>query len=258
VHEAIDTVGPTLRRVIDDAELQATLRQIVQPGVAAVTALAPNRRTSRRRRRLLICGLIAGAVAATAAVLVVRARRSSLRRPHARRDGRPLRPGSAHRVSGAAAPADAAPTQGVALRCSGVRKTFPPAVRALDGLDLTVPEGAFFGLLGPNGAGKTTLIRSITGLTAPDAGTIAVFGTDVHGTDAPGPRVHRAPPLTSPHRFRRGARPAEPARALLRMSRADARLRADEMLELRPHRHGRHRAPTACRAHAPRLPWRVP
>ncbi len=81
VHEAIDTVGPTLRRVIDDAELQATLRQIVQPGVAAVTALAPNRRTSRRRRRLLICGLIAGAVAATAAVLVVRARRSSLRRP---------------------------------------------------------------------------------------------------------------------------------------------------------------------------------
>ena len=49
-------------------------------------------------------------------------------------------------------------------------------MEALAGLDLEVPEGAFFGLLGPNGAGKTTLIRSIVGLTRPSGGTISVFG----------------------------------------------------------------------------------
>ncbi len=50
------------------------------------------------------------------------------------------------------------------------------AVRALDGLDLTVPAGLIYGLLGPNGAGKTTLIRSLVGLVRPDAGTVHVLG----------------------------------------------------------------------------------
>ncbi len=136
-------------------------------------------------------------------------------------------------MSGAAAPADAAPTQGVALRCSGVRKTFPPAVRALDGLDLTVPEGAFFGLLGPNGAGKTTLIRSITGLTAPDAGTIAVFCTDVHGTDGALARrvIGHAPQYVALDRFVAVHDLLSLHGRYFGMSRADARLRADEMLE---------------------------
>ncbi len=50
--------------------------------------------------------------------------------------------------------------------------------RAVDGLDLDVPEGGFFGLLGPNGAGKTTTINSIIGLVRPDGGTVQVFGKD--------------------------------------------------------------------------------
>jgi ABC-2 type transport system ATP-binding protein len=49
---------------------------------------------------------------------------------------------------------------------------------AVDGLDLTVPEGAFWGLLGPNGAGKSTTIGAIAGLVRPTAGTIKVFGHD--------------------------------------------------------------------------------
>ena len=65
----------------------------------------------------------------------------------------------------------------VALRVQGLRKHFGrPAV---DGLDLTVQRGELYALLGPNGAGKTTTLRMITGLLAPDAGTIEVLGHDL-------------------------------------------------------------------------------
>jgi ABC-2 type transport system ATP-binding protein len=52
-------------------------------------------------------------------------------------------------------------------------------VRALDGLDLRVSEGAVLGLLGPNGAGKTTTVRIIATLLRPDAGRATVAGFDV-------------------------------------------------------------------------------
>ncbi len=51
-------------------------------------------------------------------------------------------------------------------------------VRALDGLDLKVPEGSVLGLLGPNGAGKTTTVRIIATLLRPDAGHATVAGYD--------------------------------------------------------------------------------
>ena len=47
---------------------------------------------------------------------------------------------------------------------------------AVDGLDLVVPKGSFFGFLGPNGAGKTTTIRILTGLIPPSSGTVEVLG----------------------------------------------------------------------------------
>ena len=53
------------------------------------------------------------------------------------------------------------------------------SLRALDGIDLTVAQGEFFGLLGPNGAGKTTLISIIAGLTRASSGTARVMGHDV-------------------------------------------------------------------------------
>jgi ABC-2 type transport system ATP-binding protein len=53
------------------------------------------------------------------------------------------------------------------------------SIQALDGVDLRVEPGEFFGLLGPNGAGKTTLISVLAGLTRADRGTARVLGHDV-------------------------------------------------------------------------------
>src|SRR5689334_18930856 len=50
------------------------------------------------------------------------------------------------------------------------------AKAAVDGVDLEVPRGSFFGFLGPNGAGKSTTIRMLTGLIPPDAGSIEILG----------------------------------------------------------------------------------
>jgi ABC-2 type transport system ATP-binding protein len=52
-------------------------------------------------------------------------------------------------------------------------------IRALDGLDLNVPQGIIYGLLGPNGAGKSTTIKILTSLARPDAGSARVAGIDV-------------------------------------------------------------------------------
>jgi len=58
-----------------------------------------------------------------------------------------------------------------AVVARGLRRSFG-GVRAVDGIDLTVPAGSFFGLLGPNGAGKTTTLRMLTALLRPDAGDV--------------------------------------------------------------------------------------
>jgi len=68
------------------------------------------------------------------------------------------------------------PAAAVAL--SGITRRFG-SVQALDGVDLVVEPGEFFGLLGPNGAGKTTLISILAGLTRADRGTARVMGHDV-------------------------------------------------------------------------------
>ncbi|WP_306334152.1 ATP-binding cassette domain-containing protein [Streptomyces sp. KL118A] len=65
-----------------------------------------------------------------------------------------------------------------AIYAEGLVKTFGD-VRALDGVDLDVPEGTVLGLLGPNGAGKTTAVRCLTTLLRPDSGRAVVAGIDV-------------------------------------------------------------------------------
>ncbi|MET7680283.1 ATP-binding cassette domain-containing protein [Streptomyces sp. NPDC005423] len=65
-----------------------------------------------------------------------------------------------------------------AIYAEGLVKTFGD-VKALDGVDLDVPEGTVLGLLGPNGAGKTTAVRCLTTLLRPDSGRAIVAGLDV-------------------------------------------------------------------------------
>jgi ABC-2 type transport system ATP-binding protein len=67
----------------------------------------------------------------------------------------------------------------IAIEANELSKTYPPDVRALDGLSLAVPAGTIFGLLGPNGAGKSTTVRILTTLSRPDGGSARVAGLDV-------------------------------------------------------------------------------
>ena len=69
-----------------------------------------------------------------------------------------------------------------AIETEGLRKTYrrrKGRTVAVDGLDLTVPEGGVFGFVGPNGSGKTTTIRCLLGLVRPTGGRAAMLGVPV-------------------------------------------------------------------------------
>ncbi len=65
-----------------------------------------------------------------------------------------------------------------AIQINNIHKQFGD-LRALNGIDLQIQQGEFFGLLGPNGAGKSTLINILAGLLKPTQGNIAIMGHDV-------------------------------------------------------------------------------
>jgi len=64
-----------------------------------------------------------------------------------------------------------------AIEARGLTKRYGAAT-ALDGLDLSVGEGAVFGMIGPNGAGKTTTMRLLLDLIRPTSGSVSVLGSD--------------------------------------------------------------------------------
>lgn len=71
-----------------------------------------------------------------------------------------------------------------AVNIKGLRKTFVSGwpgrkKEVLKGIDLIVPEGAFWGVLGPNGAGKTTLLSILSNLLIPEEGEVRVLGRDI-------------------------------------------------------------------------------
>ncbi len=91
-------------------------------------------------------------------------------------DDNPDRHVGRHSTTGLASPPGAPAKAAVVAR--GLVKTYKDVI-ALDGVDLTVPEGTVLGLLGPNGAGKTTTVRILTTLLHPDSGSAEVAGVDV-------------------------------------------------------------------------------
>ncbi len=118
-----------------------------------------------------------------------------------------------------------------AIEAEGLVKSFGK-VRALDGIDLVAGEGTIFGLLGPNGAGKTTAIRVLSTLLLPDEGRAAVGGYDV--VRQPG-EVRRLIGLTGQYaavdELLSGRENLYMIGRLLGLPAADARRRADELLE---------------------------
>ncbi len=68
-------------------------------------------------------------------------------------------------------------TPPLAIEARGLVKRFD-GFTAVDGVDLSVPEGAIYGILGPNGAGKTTTLRMLLGIIDPDAGYRRILGAE--------------------------------------------------------------------------------
>ena len=66
----------------------------------------------------------------------------------------------------------------IAIEIKGLKKQYGQ-FDALNGIDLKIPSGSFYGLLGPNGAGKTTTIGIITGLVKLGSGKVEVMGWDI-------------------------------------------------------------------------------
>ena len=66
-----------------------------------------------------------------------------------------------------------------ALSVTNVVKKYDNGVKALDGVNLSIPEGSFFALLGANGAGKTTLISIASSLQKKTSGQVKIFGHDI-------------------------------------------------------------------------------
>lgn len=79
-----------------------------------------------------------------------------------------------------------------ALELKGVVKSYGK-IRALDGLDLTIPAGAIFGLVGSNGAGKTTAMAVVAGLLRPAAGRVSLFGEGPFAAERHAGRVSLLP-----------------------------------------------------------------
>jgi ABC-2 type transport system ATP-binding protein len=118
-----------------------------------------------------------------------------------------------------------------AIVAEGLVKTYGP-VRALDGLDIAVPEGTVLGLLGPNGAGKTTCVRILTTLLRPDKGRVSVGGIDVLAHPQ---QVRRIIGLSGQNaavdEYLTGKENLEMIGRLYHLGKARSRVRADELVE---------------------------
>ncbi|CAM5366047.1 ATP-binding cassette domain-containing protein OS=Streptomyces tendae OX=1932 GN=GUR47_20760 PE=4 SV=1 [Streptomyces tendae] len=117
-----------------------------------------------------------------------------------------------------------------AVETVGLAKVFGET-RAVDGVDLVIPQGVVYGVLGPNGAGKTTTIRMLSTLLTPDGGTARVLGHDVvKEAEAVRSRVSLTGQFASVDEDLTAAENLELLARLLGFSRTQAAQRAEELL----------------------------
>ncbi|MFI6586579.1 ATP-binding cassette domain-containing protein [Embleya sp. NPDC050493] len=117
-----------------------------------------------------------------------------------------------------------------AIVAEGLVKTFG-SVRALDGVDVSVPTGTVLGLLGPNGAGKTTCVRVLTTLLEPDSGRAVVAGHDVlKNPDAVRRSIGLSGQFAAVDEYLTGRENLRMVGELYQLSGRDAKRRADELL----------------------------
>ena len=121
------------------------------------------------------------------------------------------------------------------IRVVGLRKVFHSAgkeIRAVDGIDLEVEKGEFFGLLGPNGAGKSTTIGMLTTRVIPTEGKAFITGIDVVADPATAKRFIGVVPQTNTlDRQLSVSENLEFHGRYFGMSRREAAQRAEELLE---------------------------
>src|ERR687894_2087307 len=123
------------------------------------------------------------------------------------------------------------PHSPLAIEATGLVKTFGET-RAVDGVNLAVPQGSVYGVLGPNGAGKSTTIRMLATLLRPDEGSARVLGYDIvdEADDVRG-AVSLTGQLASVDEDLTGRENLILIGRLLGLSRAQAKARADELLD---------------------------
>src|SRR3954462_13950896 len=124
-----------------------------------------------------------------------------------------------------------APTATPALELERLTKRYDDGLLALDAVDLIVPAGEFFGLLGPNGAGKATLISAVCNLIRTTAGEARVFGHR-HDTNEARRMIGLAEQDINLDRFLDVEETLVYHGGYYGMSRADARRRAGEMMDV--------------------------
>lgn len=128
------------------------------------------------------------------------------------------------------------PTESAAVEIRGLVKVFRdfwrrPTVRAVNGIDLTIPRGKVFGLLGPNGSGKSTTIKILLGLLFPSAGDVRVLGESPRAV-AVKQRIGYLPEDSHLYRYLTARETLDFYARLFALDRATRRARIDQSLEM--------------------------